>query len=222
MFTLVILFAFQLNATATAVFDQTIPAQFSNADASIPRVPDALAGAGTASCTAPVFEDLDGDRSRDFVTARMVGNKYRVLIVFGSGSGVALLNPPVQPDLLTVHIGDVNNDRIQDIILRSPAASHPIAVWLGRGEGIFEAADQSLFRDDFGFEASPTFKNSSPLVDQDLLPGPLKPVCGKINIGFVLSDPEPDEIAIEDLVAIVLPHRYSSLVLRSPPPVPSV
>lgn len=167
--------------------------------------------------TVPAFADLDGDQIRDFVATRLAANKSRIFVVLSSRSDVTILYSPVQSGIFTVCISDVNNDSLQDIIVRSPGVLRPTAVWLGKGHGIFEAADHSFFQNDLGLTESTACRSSCLQVDQDLLLDPPDTVCEKMNPAFIYSDPEPDGIIIEDSSSVALTCEHCSLTLRSPP-----
>jgi hypothetical protein len=214
---LLILCSFRANDSATAAVKQKAPASSSNASVLEPLRLGAFGDAGEMPGTVPAVADLDGDHSRDFVAARLAGIKYGVFVVLSSRSDVTILYPPVQWGVFTVCVSDVNNDNVQDIIVRSPAALHPVAVWLGKGNGNFEAADHSFFQNDLGFTESTEFRSSCLQVDQDLMLDPPDTACEKMNLAFIHSDPEPDGIIIGDTISIAVPSQYRSLTLRSPP-----
>jgi hypothetical protein len=217
LFSLLVLCPSRWNDSATAATKQNAPVSSSNISVLEQLRPGAFAGAGEMPGTLPAFAALDGDQSRDFGAARLAGNRCGVFVVLSSRSDVTILYPPVQSGIFTVCISDVNNDRLQDIIVRGPGAFHPAAVWLGKGNGIFEAADHSFFQNDPGLTESTACRSSCLQADQDLMLDPPDTVCEKMNLAFIYSDPEPDGITVEDSSSIALPCEHCSLTLRSPP-----
>jgi len=74
---------------------------------------------------------------------------------------------------------DINKDSFQDIVVVSPIAKHPLAVWLGDGKGGFAAADPDCFNNDFGSTATPRFDNGTFPSQQNLLIEPSSLFCEK-------------------------------------------
>jgi hypothetical protein len=100
---------------------------------------------------------------------------------------VAILNPPVQLTGFTVHACDINNDRLQDIVVTDATAMHPLAVWLGNGRGSFEIADQNLFENGVAITQSPGYQNNQRPSDQDVLNESPDPAYG--NAATKFGDP---------------------------------
>ncbi len=177
----------------------------------------AAAGAGLMPGTLAVAEDIDGDQRPDFIAARIAGNGYRIVIALSTRSELTTLRPPTHVDVVTVHVCDVNNDAISDILVRSPIGSTPVAVWLGRGNGKFEPADQNLFRDESGFAASETVQDIRLGLDGELLLNPPQIACEKPEAAALFADPDLREILAERPVADSLPGRLFRLIPRGPP-----
>jgi hypothetical protein len=180
-----------------------------------------LPAAGTMPGTVPVFADLDGDARWDSVTVGFSGHDYKIAVVLSSRPGLALLIPPARMGIITVHVCDTNGDDVQDILVRSPTAVHPVAVWLGKGNGSFEAVNPSLFPGDRVSMDSIACQSSRQSADQDVWFDPPQPVAEKIAMKLGHFDLLPSSL-VEETTGAFAPQRHSSgLAPRSPPDTPA-
>jgi hypothetical protein len=176
---------------------------------------------GTMPGSVPILADLDGDERWDFVAVRLIGYDYKIAVVLSSRAGVALLTPPARMGLLTVNVCDINGDHVQDILVRSPATAHPVAVWLGKGNGRFEAVDPTLFPDGRTSVDSTAGRKSRRLADPDILFDPVHPVGEKIQVRIGCLDPDPSGSITEPFGFVPPQHEFSGLAPRSPPNIPA-
>jgi hypothetical protein len=181
---------------------------------------DVFWAAGMMPGTIPTFADLDGDARWDFVAVRLSGYGYRIAVILSSRPEVALLTPPAPLGIVTVHVCDINGDHVQDIPIRSPVVAHPVAVWLGKGDGSFEAVDQRLFQGDRRSVDSAACQNSRRSVDPEILLDPSHSVCEKISVRTGRLDPDPSGFITEARGFVTLQRELSGLAPRSPPSIP--
>jgi hypothetical protein len=89
--------------------------------------------------TAIAIGDLNGDGHLDLVTANYsagTGNTVSVLLNTGTGTFGPLTNLNVINAPLSVAIGDLNRDGLQDIVFTTPS-NNTVSVLLGTGSGTF-------------------------------------------------------------------------------------
>jgi hypothetical protein len=192
-------------------FNRRIPVLSTIAQMQVPP------SAGIMPGTVPIFADLDGDARWDFVAVHLSGYDYKIAVVLSSRAGVALLTPPARLGVITVHVCDVNGDHVQDILVQSPAAPYPVAVWLGRGNGTFEAVDRELLPDDRTAVDSTASRNGHRSVDPDILLDPSYPVCEKADVRIGLADLNPSGFIIGACDSAQLRRECCGLAPRSPP-----
>jgi hypothetical protein len=138
---------------------------------------------------APAITDFDGDAKADVAIGRLIGNQYGIVIHLSSRPGVTVLRSSASLAGFTLLACDINKDSFQDIVVTSPTALHPLAVWLGDGKGGFTAADQARFENSLGFNSSPKYGSHSFPFPQNFLTGPSRPVCEKPVLAFGDSGP---------------------------------
>jgi hypothetical protein len=165
----------------------------------------------------PVIVDVDGDKERDVVSARLVGGQYKIVVALSSRSDVITLSPPAGLVGFKIHVCDINKDSFQDIIVTAPTLAHPLAVWLGNGKGGFEPAIQGGFGIERGMTQPTRYGNSSLPTDQDLLSNPSHPVCEKMGLAFAIPALDASGFVLEYSRFIPFANEYRRLTLRSPP-----
>jgi hypothetical protein len=166
---------------------------------------------------APAITDFDGDDKADVAIGRLIGNQYGIVIHLSSRPGVTVLRSSASLAGFTLLACDINKDSFPDIVVTSPTAPHPLAVWLGDGKGGFTAADQERFENDFGFNSSPKYGSRSFPFQQNLLTGPSRPVCEKPVLAFGDSGPERNGFITWKSILHPLRNDHFSLTPRSPP-----
>jgi hypothetical protein len=179
--------------------------------------PQTLAYSGGMLGEAPIFTDFDGDKKQDIVVARLSENRYQIVVRLSTRSEVTILTPSVQLAGFTVHACDINHDSYQDVVVTSPDAPHPLAVWLGDGKGTFKIADPNLFQNDFRLAESSRYQSGRFPPDQDLLMESSHPVFEKTALAF--GDPGLERHPFVGCSASLRASRirYSSITPRSPP-----
>ncbi len=165
----------------------------------------------------PVVTDFDGDHKADIAKARLVGNQYQIIVHLSSRSEAITLDPLVQLAGFKLLACDINEDSFQDLIVTTPSSRHPLAVWLGDGEGGFRAADQKRFRCQFEFAASPRYNRCSFPAQQDLLTESFHPVGEKPGLALTNARLEPNGFISCNIVVRSLRSEHFSLTPRSPP-----
>lgn len=162
--------------------------------------------------------DFDGDKAWDFVIAQAAGHEFRILVALSSSSAVVPLSPIGRSVFFSVSVCDINNDSFQDIVLSSPTALPPQAVWLGDGKGNFVAADHDALSDDLVLTDKPGVRSAPRQIETDLLFDSSHPVYEKTNRIFCCL--EPDGFIIDNFSLSVRHVPNSLLTLRSPPHIP--
>jgi hypothetical protein len=166
---------------------------------------------------APAFADFDGDQKEDMAIARLSKDRYRIVVLLSMSSEAAVLNPSVQLTGFNVQACDINNDSHPDVVVTDAVAKHPLAVWLGDGQGNFEIADQNLFRNAFAFTEPSAYQNSPLSPDQDLLDDSPDPTCGKATRLTVNPELEWKRFVTLRTVFGTLQKAYALIAPRSPP-----
>lgn len=166
---------------------------------------------------APAITDFDGDDKADVAIGRLIGNQYGIVVHLSSRPGVTFLRSSASLAGFTLVACDINKDSFQDIIVTSPTAPHPLAVWLGNGKGGFTAADQARFENAFGFDTSPKYGSCIFLFQLNLLTGPSRPVCEKPDLAFGDSGPGRNGFITWKSILHPLRNDHFLLTPRSPP-----
>jgi hypothetical protein len=166
---------------------------------------------------APAITDFDGDNKADVAIGRVIGSQYGIVVHLSSRPDVTVLMTSAGLAGFTLHACDINGDSFQDIVVTSPIAPHPLAVWLGDGKGGFTAADETRFDNGFGLAESPRYDSRGFPFQQNLLTEPTRPVCEKPNLAFGDSGPERDGFITCKSILQPLRHDHFLLTPRSPP-----
>ena len=203
---LMLLFSLHWQAFALQPSEPSIPISVSVGD-----------NAGKLPGDTPVVVDVDGDKQRDVVSARLVGGRYKIIVALSSRSDVITLSPPVGLAGFKIHVCDINKDTFQDIIVTTPTLAHQLAVWLGNGRGGFELAVQGGFETERGMAQPTRCGNGSLPTDQDLLGIPSHPVCEKMSLAFANPALDANGFVLEHSRFIPFANEYRRLTLRSPP-----
>ena len=166
---------------------------------------------------APAVTDFDGDNKADVATGRVIGNQYGIVVHLSSRPDVTVLMTSARLAGFALHACDINGDSFQDIVVTSPIAPHPLAVWLGDGKGGFTAAVETRFDNGYGLVESPRYDSRSFPFQQNLLTEPTRPVCEKPNLAFGDSGPQPNGFITGESILLPLRHDHFLLTPRSPP-----
>lgn len=165
----------------------------------------------------PVYADFDGDHESDLVRGLLVEDHYEVLVSLSTRSDVIILRSPVQLAGFTIHALDINHDSYPDVVAISPTTPHPLAVWLGDGQGNFKSADRKLFGTDPGFTQSSEYQSGRFLPDPESWTEPLYPVCEPSMVGYLIQPPKTDRTIASVRAFYSAPREYSRTAPRSPP-----
>jgi hypothetical protein len=167
---------------------------------------------------ASAVADFDGDDKPDIALARLRENQYEIVVFLNTHLDMILSSSFSQLKDFTLHAYDISQDNNQDVILTSPNALHPLAVWLGDGNGGFKSADRSLFKNDFTVTESSRFQNRYIPLSQELLTVCSNPLCEKLIRAFEGSPLERDGFLACKAHFCALRYVCLSIALRSPPP----
>jgi len=165
----------------------------------------------------PVITDFDNDSKADVAQGRWIGNEYGITILLSSRSGITSLSSSVRTAGFTLLACDINQDSFQDIVVVSPIAKHPLAVWLGDGKGGFAAANPDCFNNDFGFTATPRFVNGTFPSQQNPLIEPSHLFCEKPILIFADFGLQRNGFVTCESAIYPLRHDRFPLKPRSPP-----
>jgi hypothetical protein len=166
---------------------------------------------------SPVVTDFDGDNKWDIAKARLTGDQYEIVILLSSRSGPTALKPAVRLGGFTLLACDINKDSFQDIVVVSPAAAHPNAVWLGDGKGGFTAADLERFDNQFDIAGFPNYSSCTFPMQPDILIEFRHLVCEKPILAFIGFDLGPNGFVGSKSNIRLLQNGHFSLTLRGPP-----
>ncbi len=91
--------------------------------------------------------DLDGDHIPELATIRQCGNFYKVSIHFTTGRPRLTFTAYLTGEIagLSLQTEDVNNDRIDDLVIVSATSLKPVAVWLNQGNGNFQRVHSAIY-----------------------------------------------------------------------------
>ena len=107
-----------------------------------------VAGHGLpAAMDAFAIDDFDGDLAPDIASVQPISSNssssnYLIHLQFGSGKRLSICLTAPWGDVRIV-AGDVNGDRIPDLIIRSAWSEEPYAVLINDGNGTFSRVDPS-------------------------------------------------------------------------------
>jgi hypothetical protein len=163
------------------------------------------------------IKDFDGDNKADVAIGRMIGNRYGIVIHLSSRPGLTVLRSPAALAGFTLLACDINQDSFADLVVTSPTAPHPLAVWLGDGRGGFTAADQTRFDNCYGLTTSPSCDSQNFPFQQNFLTEPPRPACDKPRFAFAVSGPEPNGFITYKAILRPLQDNHFLLSPRSPP-----
>jgi hypothetical protein len=166
---------------------------------------------------APVFTDFDGDHRVDVATACLIGDQYGIVINLSSRAEVATLISSMPLEGFALLARDINKDSIPDIVVTNSTAAHPLAVWLGDGNGGFKSADQDRFENEFELTSSTRFESRSDPLTFDCISESSDPTCEKTPTSFQHLVPELNGFVCSQAALHRLWLGYFSLSPRSPP-----
>jgi hypothetical protein len=166
---------------------------------------------------ALAIADFDGDDKADSAIGRLSENQYGIVIHLSSHPGVTVLRASAPPAGFALLAFDINKDSFPDIVVTSPTALHPLAVWLGDGKGGFTAADQTGFENACGLSTSPKYDRRNFSFQHNLLTEPSRPVCEKPVLAFGDSGPERNGFITSRSNLHALRNICFLLTPRSPP-----